>query len=185
MTPSGSTSLQIAGAPVSASNPVHTDLAAGTVTTLTPPTAAAIVAAGNGVIDATNSSTATLAGDAVFTGAWVDVLAYVQLIVRFSADVAGICYFESSNDGANITSSPVTLNASGTFAIRELTPTTRYYRLRYVNGSAAQATFALTSRLNRTWATVTNSAAQTVSDTTRATLVRQITDPRLDEALSR
>ena len=137
------------------------------------------------LIDANNTSTATLAGGATFTGAWTDTLGVLQVVVRFTADVAGTCYFESSSDGVNVSGSAVQLNSSSTFTIAPLTPTLRYYRVRYVNGAAAQGSFSLCSRINRTWAEVTSSAVQTVNDYSRVSLVRQITDPRLDETLGR
>lgn len=161
----GGGSTHVGGAPPSTANPVPVE---------TP-----------SVIDANNTTTDTLAGDATFTGDWTDVIGYVQVVVCFSADVNGVAYFESSADGMSISGSPVQLNNDATFAIREFTPTLRYCRVRFVNGASAQGSFALTTRLNRTWGTVTNSAIQSVSDYSRVVLVRAVTDPFLDEVLGR
>lgn len=71
-------------------------------------------------IDSNNTTTTPLAGAATYTGTWTEVLDFVELLVRCEADVAGTLYFETSNDGVNLSGTAVQVNAgtgSATFAL--------------------------------------------------------------------
>jgi hypothetical protein len=159
---SGSTPLNVGGVPVSIDAPA-------------PVTAPSI-------IDANNTTTTLLAGDASFEGTFTDALEVVQIVVRFSADVPGTLYLENSINGVTQLGSSLQVSPSSTFILLDFTPTTRYFRFRFTNGAAAQGSFTLNTRINRVWGALTNSASQQVNDFTRVLTVRQITDPRLDEA---
>jgi hypothetical protein len=100
------------------------------------------------------TDTATpLTGAATFTGTWRNSgatagtvgapWAYVE--ATFTADQAGTAYIDFSTDGATtVVSVSAALGAAATTTLRK-SLTTKYWRTRFVNGGAAQATFSVTS----------------------------------------
>lgn len=101
----------------------------------------------NNAVDATNSSTTPLGGGATFTGTSRDVLQYAAVEVFAYSDVAGTLYLDFSTNGTNWDLSiPYALTAGSTLDVPS-GPHTRYFRVRYVNGGGAQATFRLQTLL--------------------------------------
>lgn len=101
--------------------------------------------ANNGAVSIVNSTTALLSGGATFTGTG-ERNAYAQVGVMCKADVAGTLYFDFSNDGVTWHSTyPVSgfACAANVSEFHTAVKLGRYFRARYVNGSAAQATFTL------------------------------------------
>ncbi len=103
------------------------------------------------VIDSNNSSSATLAGNATFTGTGTDVLGYasISILVYSDKDSATLgVKLEFSPDNTNwvdasqytFTSGVAAPNAGQTFQVGVRN---RYFRVVYVNGASAQTTFIL------------------------------------------
>lgn len=104
------------------------------------------VAPGN-TVSAANSSTTPLGGGATFTGTGVDLLTYAGVEVFAFANVAGTLYLEYSTDNSNWDLSlAYTLTASVSLHVPNGAQA-RYFRVRYANGGAAQATFRLQTLL--------------------------------------
>ena len=156
-------------------NPLPVSLPSATVTTLTPPSASAIAGAfsnplpvsgtfwqttqsvnAGDVIDTTNSSTSTLAGGAVFTGAAKATAGFSQLVVAVDTDqpsastsTTGI-FVQWSEDGTNwgdydggsFSSSDAGLGQGYSYPIKRA-----YYRVVYTNGATLQTYFRLQSIL--------------------------------------
>jgi hypothetical protein len=96
-----------------------------------------------GVVDLTNSSTTPLGGSATFTGTGIDVSGYASVGVCVFANQAGTLNMEFSTDNTNWDASiPYTVLASD-FVRVTTGAQAKFFRVRYVNGGAAQATFRL------------------------------------------
>lgn len=107
----------------------------------------AVVATPASVVDSGNSSTTPLAGSATFTGTTADVLQYAAVEVFAYSNVAGTLNLEFSTDGLNWDLTiPYTLAAGNALDVPS-GPHARYFRVRYVNGGAAQASFRLQTLL--------------------------------------
>ena len=92
-----------------------------------------------------NTSTATLAGGATFTGAW-ETSSQPDVMVSCLSDVAGTLYFDFSNDGGSTYSTFPVSGFSVAANIHEFHTALkgpRSFRVRYVNGAAAQSSLAL------------------------------------------
>lgn len=95
----------------------------------------------SGIDSTLNTTTTPLGGSATYTGTWEKINA-ADVMVACKTDVAGTLYFDFSPDGVNADSTfPVngfTLTAGvSEFHIARKGP--RYFRVRLVNGSAAQS----------------------------------------------
>ena len=99
-----------------------------------------------GAVSPGNSSTDALAEDAIFTGEWEEVKDYSTIAVNVFAAPASATdglSFEWSSDGSNADLiETVTIPANAGRAFR-LSPTARFFRLRYTNGDTAQTAFRL------------------------------------------
>lgn len=105
------------------------------------------------VVDSGNSTTATLAGGATFTGTGVDLLGYSTVCITLHADVDSATdgmKFEFSSDNSNWDDSyPFTMDVSDSNTRRFQYPVTaRYFRIRYINGAGAQSTFRVQTILH-------------------------------------
>lgn len=106
----------------------------------------------NGTVSTNNSSTAALAGGAVFTGTSEDVLNYNEIRVTVIASHA------SATDGLSIQQSEDNTNwdVTDTYTVAAATAKTfsvprqaRYFRVVYTNGATLQTSFRLQTILNR------------------------------------
>lgn len=107
----------------------------------------------HGEIDALNSTTATLAGGATFTGEWVDITDYGIVYVNTYSDVASATdglVVQQSSDGTNADHDDVFSIGAGSAKNFAINPHAKYYRVVYTNGGSAQSTFRLQSKLNTT-----------------------------------
>ena len=98
-----------------------------------------------GESSAVNTSTATLAGAGTFTGEW-ELSAQPDVMVSCQSDVAGTLYFDFSNDGGTTSSTFPTAGfavAAGIHEFHTALKGPRYFRVRYVNGAAAQSSLGL------------------------------------------
>jgi len=96
-------------------------------------------------IDPHNSTTTALGAGETYTGEWVNTEIFSSFIVTFKSDVQGDLYVERSADGVNVGKSVlvtdvVELNVGQRFSD---SPSAKYLRLKYVNGSDAQTVMRL------------------------------------------
>lgn len=106
----------------------------------------------SGLVAYTDSST-NLAGAATFTGTSRDggaTPAYNLFVANAYANQAGTLYVEKSTDNTNwrLAAKPVAVAIDLPEQV-EVRVTTRYMRVRYVNGTTAQTLFSLTSAYHR------------------------------------
>ena len=104
---------------------------------------------GKNIQSTSTSTVATLAASATYTGSKFATGGNARITGTVFADVAGKLYVDQSSDGDNydiITEVTVTAGVGTGFSVEILSPNAR---IRYVNGSTAQATFRLYSFLRR------------------------------------
>lgn len=92
-----------------------------------------------------NSTTTPLSGGATFTGTW-EIAPRSMVLAQSYSDVAGTLYFDFSVDGTNQDSTfPVggSVASAGVPLVMPAAVGGRYFRVRYVNGAVAQASFRL------------------------------------------
>jgi len=139
----------------------------------------------SGVVSTGNSSTATLAGDAVFTGTAEVVTGYGGIAILAYSDVASAengLSLQSSADGTNWDSQlPVTL-AAAKREIHTLAVISKYFRVVYTNGSAAQSEFRLEVMYTSGDGKLTSRSAQVITDDYDVQLVRPVTNEGTDLA---
>jgi hypothetical protein len=101
-----------------------------------------------------NSTATPLAGAATFTGQW-ELAPRSMVVAQSFSDVVGTLYFDFSVDGVNADSTfPVggTATSASIPTVKPAAVGGRYFRVRYVNGASAQATF----RLGVSYSDITN-----------------------------
>lgn len=131
------------------------------------------------IISLLNSSTATLTSGSVFTGAGEDVSNFSEMRVSVFANVAsatdGLSLQQSSDNTNWDIVDTYTIAAAGgkTFVVPRQA---RYFRVVYTNGGTNQATFRLSSILNRT-ATAPSSNRASDGYTNETDLVQNQTFP--------
>jgi hypothetical protein len=97
------------------------------------------------VISTVNSTSTPLSGGATFTGT-AEISPRGEVLVQSYADVAGTLYFDFSTNGTNWDSTFPTSGFACSASVPEVHRAVvggRYFRVRYVNGGSAQATFRL------------------------------------------
>lgn len=97
-------------------------------------------------------STTALGISATFTGTSRDLgaeNAYTEFVASATADVAGTLNVDASTNGTTWFLAGTAAVAANGVAEVKAAVTARYYRVRYVNGAAAQATFSLRSAARR------------------------------------
>jgi hypothetical protein len=93
-----------------------------------------------------NSTTTSLAGNATYTGTWVDVSGYDSVMTATKADQTGTLYMEFSETNTGSARSSLTYSiAANINEVHRLSVTNRYYRTRFVNDSTDQTDFMLTT----------------------------------------
>ena len=108
-------------------------------------TGAIFPAGQNYLISINNSSTTPLGGGATFTGTAEDITGYSTIGVMAFADQAGTLYIDYSTDGTNWDYSDSFTIYANTAITAQNEPHGRYYRIRVVNGGAAQGVLRLQS----------------------------------------
>ena len=99
------------------------------------------------IVDTTNSSVTPLLANGVFTGTWVDVLNYNQIVVMVFANQVGTLTVQFSSNGTDVDHShtyPTVINVGETFS---LPLHTRYARVVFTNSNVGQTVFRLQSIL--------------------------------------
>lgn len=90
------------------------------------------------------STTTTLVGGATYTSATIACAIYRYLVGTCYADVAGIIYFDFSNDdGMNFDGEVSKALNAGEKLCFEIRRCGKYVRVRFINGASDQTTFRL------------------------------------------
>lgn len=138
-----------------------------------------------GVISTNNSTTAILAGDAVFTGTGDDVSPFATVSILYNSDVAAAASglsIQFSQDNTNWDVQLVGDLGEKTFQVHRLVPAARFFRVVYTNGSSAQAHFRLQCIFHASASPVLITRAGQPQSTVDATPTRQATEIDLDFA---
>ena len=165
--------------PISSGAPLDVVIDPGTTISTSPPP---------GVKSTGNSTTTTLGAGATFEGEWINIAAYPVITINGGADVPGTLYAEFNSTaatGGNVHRIvQLSSGLSGSFGIHGLGRVDTYFRVRLVNGSTNQTSVEIETYLSPTpiIAQPTSRAAQVVNDYYDVLNVRQLSDPRLDEA---
>ena len=131
------------------------------------------------VVSVGNSSTATLAGDAVFTGTAEIVTGYSGITIFAYSDVASAdsgLSMQSSSDGTNWDSQLNVTVAASSREIHTLAVISKYFRIVYTNGSAAQSEFRLQVAYTSDDGKLTSRAQQPITDDYDVQLVRVVSE---------
>ncbi len=132
-----------------------------------------------------NSSTATLAGDAVFTGLGEDVSQYASVSILYKSDVAAAASglsIQFSQDNSNWDVQLVGDLGAKTFQVHALKPAAKFFRVVYTNGSAAQSFFRLQCIFHPSASPVLITRGGQPQSTVDATPTRQVAQIDLDFA---
>ena len=128
----------------------------------------------NSFQSAVNSTVAALTGAATFTGTW-ELNDHTHVSVFAKADVAGTLYCDFSHDGSTLHSTfPVAGFAVGAniYEIHTAVKLGRYFRVRYVNGAAAQSSLFVYTQYCSTPVQLSAPMNQSLGLDTDATIVR-------------
>ncbi len=141
--------------------------------------------ANGGLVSTGNSTTALLAGDAVFTGEGEEVENYASITVSYVADVVSATSglsMQFSQD--NITWDVQLIGDLGarTFDVHALKPTAKYFRVVYTNGAGAQSSFTMQTLYHTSANTALVQRGGQPQTTTDATPTRQVAEIDLDFA---
>lgn len=103
---------------------------------------------GINLLDTNNSSSVVLAAEGVFTGAWVDVSAYSDVVVSVATDQDGSYSIQFSPDGVNADSVINRYYRTSQINVpHRFTVTRAYFRVVYTNGVVDQGYFRLQSHI--------------------------------------
>jgi len=97
---------------------------------------------GSNVTDTSNSSTTLLTAASVFTGAWVDVSGFADIVVSVATDQDGTYSIQFSPDGTNTDSTLTRYYRTDQINVpHRFTITRKYYRVVFTNTSASDQTY--------------------------------------------
>ena len=140
---------------------------------------------GPGVVSTLNSSTATLSGDAVFTGTGEDVSSFASVSILYKSDVAAAASglsIQFSQDNSNWDVQLVGDLGAKTFQVHRLVPAAQFFRVVYTNGSGAQSFFRLQVIYHKASSPVLITRVGQPQSTVDATPTRQTAEIDLDFA---
>lgn len=132
-----------------------------------------------GIIDANNTTDTPLAGGATYTGSWTEVTKYNSINLGVFSDVDSAVdglKVQYSYDGITQHHQHVWTFYGGSNGIAyQLSSEFRYFRVQYVNGASAQASFKLISNLKPTsLAPSSYRASQTFTDESQVNLTKGV-----------
>ena len=133
-------------------------------------------------------TTTPLAGGATYTSDWVNADQFALLSVRAKSDVAGATnglVIETSFDGATVQDTISRTVSANTRVLFTLAVVSRWYRIKYTNGTSAQTTFSLNAALSGGTKDLTSSRGQIVTGNDGVSLVRTTNDLDIDICLGR
>lgn len=131
----------------------------------------------HGEIDVDNSTATPLGIGATFTGEWVDITEYGIIYVNTYSDVASAAdglSIQQSSDGTNADHDDVFTIGAGSAKNFAVNPYANYYRVVYTNGTVAQTTFRLQSKLNTTGLASSHRIQDSISTDDDARLVKAV-----------
>ena len=140
---------------------------------------------GQGFVSVSNSTTALLGTDGVFTGIGEDVSQYASVSILYKSDVAAAASglkIEFSQDNTNWDVSLVGDLGAKTFQVHRLVPAANFFRVVYTNGAATQGTMRLQCIFHKSSAPVLITRSGQPQSTVDATPTRQTADIDLDFA---
>ena len=140
---------------------------------------------GQGFVSVSNSTTALLAGDAVFTGIGEDVSQYASVSILYKSDVAAAASglsIQFSQDNSNWDVQLVGDLGAKVFQVHSLKPTAKFFRVVYTNGSAGQTLFRLQCVFHKSASPILITRAGQPQSTIDATPTRSTSDIDLDFA---
>jgi len=118
------------------------------------PVTGALTVVANSVISAGNSTSVALGIGAVFTGAAEDVTEYADIRVTVFADQVGAVdglQIQQSSNGTNWDTSDAYSIPAGTNRTFSAAANSKFFRVVYTNGAAAQTAFRLQSKLCKSY----------------------------------
>ena len=140
---------------------------------------------GTGFVSTDNSSTATLAGDAVFTGTGEDVSRFSSIFVNYDASVnaapSGLS-MQFSSDGTNWDQQFIGDLGAEDEQVHRLTVIAKFFRVVYTNGTTTQSSFRLQTIYHTDNSNNPLSRTGQPQDSVDNVLVRLSTDIDLDFA---
>lgn len=173
--------------PAGAATETTLSTASGTLSAISGKLPASLTTAGNlstevaklqGLVDTNNTTTATLAGGAVYTGTWTDITNYNGISLGVYSDVASATdglVVQYSNDGTNVRHTHTYTVAAASGVGFNLTTEFRYMRVVYTNGASPQTVFALQTILKPTSLSPSMyRIAHAVTDETQATVNKSV-----------
>ena len=145
------------------------------------------IADGGGVVSADetgNSSIIPLGSAGVFTGTGEDVSEYSEITVFASSDVVGSLSMELSVDGVNWDRKvPVAVGGPTNGTSHTVTVVSRFFRVVYTNGAAAQAHLRLQTIYHPNKSNgLTARKDELVTESTDVRMIRVVNDPHVDRA---
>ena len=134
-----------------------------------------------GIVDETNTTTATLLAGATYTGTYLDVTGFSQFTVIYGADVIGTIHMDLSADGITALRTKTVPDVTG--GAHTLAVVSKFMRVRWVNGATNQASFTLQTIYHISKSnSLTSTMNQVVSNANDVTLVRDPTIALWDTA---
>lgn len=144
------------------------------------------VGSGEAYVSTLNSTTTTLDGGATFTGSAEDVARYSQINCFSFSDVASAVNgwtLEFSTDGTNWDRKKSVSTTANQSQAHTLAVVTEYFRVVYINGSAAQSSFRLECIYNTSQSKhLTTSANEIIGGGSDVLLVRNVGSHQLQVA---
>jgi hypothetical protein len=131
-------------------------------------------------IDAANSTATPLGSGGVFTGVFTSIEDYAAIVISVLADQASATdgfKIQFSSDGSTVLREVLfTYNSTNVGRGYQLPAETKYVRVKYINGTVAQGSFQLQTKLSIAGLQVPEIALiASMSDETQAALVRSVT----------
>jgi len=131
-----------------------------------------------GEVDTGNSTTTPLGISGVYTGTWHDVIDAIHIAVLVTSDVASSTdgvRVEWSSDGSTVLDADAFNLDAGATKIWTFGPHTKYYRVKYTNGTSAQSTFEISSIIKTAYQKSSSHRVQeTISNEDDAELVKAV-----------
>lgn len=98
--------------------------------------------------DTNNTTTTPLGISGSFTGTYTNIVGYNMIILTINSDKDGQIELSFSDDGTNASSTFKDTYFANSIYNKNFQLLKKYYRIKYINGTIAQGTFSLASRLS-------------------------------------
>lgn len=131
----------------------------------------------NGVIDLKNSSTTPLGISATFTGSWINIVQAGIIYINVYSDAASATdglEVDQSSDGTNVDHTDNFSIPAAKGKNFSINPHSKYYRVKYTNGTVGQTQFRLQSVIKETGLDSSHSIKEVISTDDDARLRKSI-----------